>query len=125
MIDVVHVQAEVLAVASDLDRLNMRWAADRLRASLGRPPDERPCRVQDRSPGGVSAIPWGLAKLLYPAYGHGETLERLHERGGFGRGELGQLAVDAYGGERSYDRHGRLPRWPLLDLYDMARRADA
>lgn len=39
------------------------------------------------------AIPWGLAEILYPAYGHDQSLERLAERGGFGRGELGQSAA--------------------------------
>lgn len=110
-------QAEIQAVAVGLDKFGMTHSAARLRALLGEPcDDERPCKVQDAS-GHVHAIPWGLAEILYPAYGHDQSLERLHERGGFGRGELGQLAVDAYGGRR-----GRLARWPLLDLYDMAKR---
>lgn len=115
-------QSEIEAVARELESFGLRRNASRLRALLGeQPDDERPCNVQDRG-SGVRAIPWGLAEILYPAYGHDQTLERLHERGGFGRGELGMLAVDAYGDERSYDRPGRLGRWPLLDLYDMARR---
>lgn len=113
---------EIAAVARELERYGLGANARRLRALLVEPPpdDERPCSVQDRG-SGVRAIPWGLAEILYPAYGHDQTLERLHERGGFGRGELGQLAVDAYGGERAVDRPGRLARWPLLDLYDLAR----
>lgn len=118
-------QAEILAVAAGLDRFGMTGSAARLRALLGDPSDdERPCLVQDSS-GKVSAIPWGLAEILYPAYGHTQSLERLHERGGFGRGELGALAVDAYGGESALRRAGRLPRWPLLDLYDMAKRGSS
>jgi hypothetical protein len=94
-----------------------------VRSLLGeQPDDERPCPVQSRD--GVRAIPWGLAEILYPAYGHRQTLERMAERGGFGRMELGALAVDGYDSMgNSGERPGHLPRWPLLDLYDMARRA--
>ena len=116
-------QAEIEAVAAELERWGLRRNADRLRALLDDPPDdERPCKVQDRSPGGVQAIPWGLAEILYPAYGHDQSLEDLARRGGFGRMELGQLAVDAYGGERAQDRRGRMHEWPLLTLYRMAKR---
>lgn len=101
------------AVAVELDRFSMRRSAARLRALLGDPPDERPFPIQD---GQVRAIPWGLAEILYPAYGHDQTLERLAERGGFGRGELGMLAADNYGGRP------RLPRPPLLGLYERASR---
>lgn len=115
-------QAEIEAVARDLDRFGLKRNAARLRALVGeQPDDERPCPVQDGSHH-VRAIPWGLAEILYPAYGHNQSLERMAERGGFGRGEIGQLAVDAYGGERAYQSRGRLERWPLLDLYDMAVR---
>lgn len=62
-------------------------------------------------------IPWGLAQVLYPAYGPGQSLERIHERGGFSLGELGLLAVDNY-----HDGHPRLKRMPLLDLYEAALR---
>lgn len=116
-----HAQAEIEAVARDLETFGMRRNAARLRALLGPlPDDERPCPVQSND--GVRAIPWGLAELLYPAYGHDQTLERLAERGGFGRRELGALAVDAYDSMSGHERPGRLKRWPLLDLYDMARR---
>lgn len=118
-------RAEIEAVARNLDMFGMTRNAGRLRALLGeRLDDERPCPVQDES-GHVRAIPWGLAEILYPAYGHNQSLERMAERGGFGRGEIGQLAVDTYGGERAYRSRGRLERWPLLDLYEMARRASA
>ena len=116
-----RVQAEIEAVARDLEKFAMRRTAVRLRALLGDlPDDERPCPVQDHEAGNqLHAIPWGLAEILYPAYGHGQSLERLAERGGFGRGELGMLAADCYGGRT----RPRLARPPLLDLYDMARRA--
>lgn len=109
---------EVEAVAREIDRWGLRRNATRLRAVLGpRPDDERPFPIQDDS-GQVAAIPWGLAEILYPAYGRGQTLERLAERGGFGRSELGALASDCY----SSSRHPRLARMPLLDLYDLARK---
>lgn len=41
---------------------------------------------------GRSTIPWWLAEIAYSVYsrkyGNGQTLERLAERGGFGRAEL-------------------------------------
>lgn len=112
---------EVEAVARDLERFGLRRNAQRLRALLGDPPDdERPYPVQDHDAGNqLRAIPWGLAEVLYPAYGHDQTLERMGERGGFGRGELGMLAADCYGGRG----RPRLRRPPLLDLYDMATRS--
>lgn len=113
-------QATILSVADELDRFSMKRSSARLRALLGeRPDDERPCPIQDREAGNrLRAIPWGLAEMLYPAYGHDQTLERLAERGGFGRGEIGMLAMDCYNARRP-----RLLRPPLLDLYDMAKRA--
>lgn len=113
-------QQEIEGVARELERWGLRNNAARLRALLGEPPDdERPCAIQDHS-GQTRAIPWGLAEILYPAYGHDQTLERMAERGGFGRGELGMLACDQYGsGSRI---RPRLKRMPLLDLYDMAKR---
>lgn len=110
---------EIEAVARELERWGLRRNAGRLRALLGDPPDdERPCAMQDNA-GQIRAIPWGLAEILYPAYGHGQTLEELAGRGGFGRGELGMLAADCYG----RDDRTRLKRMPLLDLYDMAKRS--
>lgn len=110
-----HEQAELEAVARVLDSYSLGRTAARLRALLEPVDEERPCPIQDRF--GISAIPWGLAEILYPAYGHSQKLERLAERGGFGRAELGQLAVDCYA------PRPRLARPPLLDLYDMAKRA--
>lgn len=106
-------------VAADLDRFGMRRNAARVREVLAAdaPPDERPCPIQDQS-GEYRAIPWGLAEILYPAYGHDQSLERLAERGGFGRGELGMLAVDQYSGGKG--RLGRLEKMPLLTLYESA-----
>lgn len=117
-----RVAAEIQAVARELEKFGLRRNAQRLLDLLGEPPDDdRPCPVQSRDD--VRAIPWGLAEILYPAYGHDQTLERLAERGGFGRMELGALAVDGYGVRGGDDRGQRkLGRWPLLDLYDMARR---
>lgn len=119
-----HQYAEIQAVAHDLRKFGLMRSANRLEALLGEVNDERPCPVQSND--GVRAIPWGLAEMLYAGYaseGHGsQSLERMADRGGFGRRELGALAVDAYGSMHGgHERPGRLPRWPLLDLYDMAR----
>jgi hypothetical protein len=79
--------------------------------------------MQDNA-GSMQAIPWGLAERLYAVYaadGHGsQSLERLAERGGFGRGELGMLAVGTYGSGRGVVR-GYADRMPLLDLYVAAK----
>lgn len=116
-------QAEILAVADELDRFGMKRNAARLRALLGDPPDdERPCAVQDNA-GQIRAIPWGLAEILYPAYGHSQSLERMHERGGFGRAELGMLAADCYGSSPAQERP-RLKQMPLLTLYQMATQGE-
>lgn len=113
--------AEIEAVARDLEKIGWVRGAARLRALLGEPgDDERPCLIQDEA-GQTSAIPWGLAEILYPAYGHDQSLERLHERGGFGRGELVLLAADCYAGGAQGKARPRLRRMPLLDLYDMAK----
>jgi hypothetical protein len=110
-------RAEIAAVADQLDRFGLGRNATRLRLVLGeRGDDEKPCPVQDDA-GQIKAIPWGLAEILYPAYGHGQTLEHLAERGGFGRSELGSLAADCYSG----NRNPQLRRMPLLDLYEMAK----
>lgn len=113
-------------IVENCDRKGFRHTADALRGVLAMEPvpeDERMCAVQARGTG-VTAIPWGLAELLHPAYGHDQTLERMHERGGFGRLELGALAVDGYsalGGGGDRGQH-RLQRWPILDLYEAAKR---
>lgn len=116
-------QAELEAIAVQLDALALRATAARLRNLLSPPPDERPCAIQDET-GQLRAIPWGLAEILYPAYGHSQELERLHERGGFSRIELGLLAVDQYGWSPGSSRVAkpRLPQMPLLQLYAMAMR---
>lgn len=114
------IQHEVEDIARVLDKLSLRKTAARVRALLGpMPDDERPYPMQEeRQRRGltVRAIPWGLAEMLHPAYGHGQSLERMAERGGFGRAELGALASD------TYSPGGRLDRMPLLDLYEMAKR---
>jgi hypothetical protein len=115
-------RVELLRVADEIERFGLRRNAKRIREALDRTPeaDERPCAIQDdQAPTGhgIRAIPWGLAEILYPAYGHDQTLERLAERGGFSRRELGALAVDAY-----TPRHPRLQRMPLLELYEAAKR---
>lgn len=115
-------RAEIEDVARELEGFGLRRAATRLRALLGEPlDDERPCPIQDGR-GGLQAIPWGLAEVLYRVYAvsHGDqSLERLAQRGGFSRGELGKLAVGFYTSEpmRGYER-----RMPLLDIYELARR---
>lgn len=40
-------------------------------------------------------IPWSVAEVAYRAYSSGQTLERLAERGGFGRDEFLQLLAQA------------------------------
>lgn len=68
----------------------------------------------------MRAIPWGLHEMLWRIYadhGHGDqTAERVAERGGFSRKELGGLAVGLYTG-------GRGRTIPLLDLYRDSRGA--
>lgn len=109
---------ELLLIADDLERFAMRRTAERIRALVSKPPavEERPFPVQDHEAGNrFLGIPWGLAEILYPAYGHDQTLERMGERGGFSRAELGALAADCYTRGRP-----RLRRPPLLDLYELA-----
>jgi hypothetical protein len=120
-------RVELREIAEDLEKFGMRRNAARLRAIADEdlPADERPCPMQDQG-GQLRAIPWGLAEILYPVYaaaGHGsQSLETLAKRGGFGRGEIGMLAVGAYNSEqgrratRGYER-----RMPILDLYEAAR----
>jgi hypothetical protein len=114
--------AELRQIADQVERFGLRRAATRLRtlAEDGKV-DERPCPIQDRNGGEVRAIPWGLAEMLYPAYGsHEQTLERLAERGGFGRYELGLLAVGMYNhaaGTRTVIRAPWQRNFPLLDIY--------
>jgi hypothetical protein len=112
-------------VATDLDRLGLKQSAARIRAAIEVAPDERVAPVQDNRRGAtvkLSGIPWGLHEMLWRVYadhGHGDqSAERLAERGGFGRGELGMLAVGAYG---SVDSAARGRTVPLLDLYRDAR----
>lgn len=115
-------EVELLRLADRVEKFGLKRTATEMRALLEPVDDERPCPIQDRS-GQLRAIPWGLAEILYPAYGCGQTLERLAERGGFGRGELGMLAADCYSGsaDRSWPR---LARMPLLDLYEAAKRGN-
>lgn len=119
---------ELRQLALDLERLGLKHSADRVRAVLAgdAPGDERPCPIQDQ--GGIAAVPWGLAEVLYAVYaadGHGgQSLERLAERGGFGRGELGMLAVGMYGADGRRPVRGYERRMPILDLYEAARRAE-
>jgi hypothetical protein len=111
-------------VATDLDRLGLKQSAARIRAAIEVAPDERVAPVQDNRRGAtvkLSGIPWGLHEMLWRVYadhGHGDqSAERLAERGGFGRGELGMLAVGAYGSVDSAARGRTVP----LDLYRDAR----
>ena len=60
--------------------------------------DNRPFPIQGGLPStGIkpSTIPWWLAKIAHEnylkMYGGGQSLERMAERGGFGRTELVQL----------------------------------
>lgn len=112
--------AEINAVAGEIERFGMTRSALRLRTLVTRPADERVMRVQDDRRE-VQGIPWGLAMILFPAYQrNGQDIERMHERGGFGRKELGALAVDCYIGNKSL-----CPRMPILDLYEAAMAANA
>lgn len=63
--------------------------------------DSRPFPIQgDYQTGGgkSSTIPWWLAEIAYKQYakqfGNQQTLERLAERGGFGREELVMLLAE-------------------------------
>lgn len=116
---------ELRAIAGDLERLGMRRTAARLRRvvddALADVEDESTAPLQDDTRQLVR-IPWGLHELawkVYDAHGHGsQSAERLAERGGFARGELGSLLVGLYGNDR---RHG-VPVFPALDLYEASKR---
>lgn len=58
-----------------------------------------PIQAQDKLP--ASSIPWWLAEEAYAQYSHhygtGQTLERLAERGGFGRIEFLDLLAGGDG----------------------------
>ena len=101
--------AEVLRVADEIERLGASKHAARLRLAAvdGDDPD-RTAPVQEPVCGEVRCIPWGLHELVHTAYGHDQTAQRLAERGGFGRAEIGMLSVGMYGsiGGRA-DRAGR------------------
>ncbi len=107
--------ATILSVASELDRWGLTRNARRLREAVdAMPQDERPFPIQDATRQ-YRSIPWSLAEFVYPAYGHDQTLERLAERGGFSRKEIGMLSVDLY-----HDTRPRLQRMPLLDIFALA-----
>jgi hypothetical protein len=115
---------ELRRVACDLDALGMRRSAARIRAAVEAAPDERAAPVQDARSATVPlrAIPWGLHEMLWRIYadhGHGsQSAERIAERGGFGRGELGMLAVGAYGSSGTGNRGRTIP---IVDLWRDAR----
>ncbi len=54
--------------------------------------DTRPFKVQGLPGQKACTIPWWLAEEVYAEYskryGNEQSLERLNERGGFGRGEV-------------------------------------
>lgn len=54
--------------------------------------DNRPFPIQAENGGSPCTIPWWLAEHAYAGYvklyGKGQSLERIAERGGFGRNEL-------------------------------------
>lgn len=117
---------ELRRIADTLDSLGLRHSATRIRSAIEVAPDEgRIAKVQEATRGAtvpMRGIPWGLHEMLWRVYadhGHGEqSAERMVERGGFGRVELGMLAVGMYGGN---ERAARGHTIPLLDLYREAR----
>lgn len=116
---------ELRRIADDLHRLGMRRSSARILAAIEAAPDERVAPVQDRS-SGLRAIPWGLHELLWRVYrdhGHRQSAERMAERGGFARAELGMLAVGAYSLDDQSVPRGRTI--PLLDLYRASLPPDA
>ncbi len=121
---------ELRRLIDHVEACGLRGTADAMRVQLDREPtaDERPCVIQEERGGEVRAIPWGLGEILwgvYAGHGHGDqSLDRMVERGGFGRRELGMLAVGAYGGQGAQIRPRYAKRFPLLDLYDLARGRD-
>lgn len=119
-------RAELDAIARNLEALGLPRSAGRIQALLvPKRPDQRTCPMQEERGGALRAIPWDLAAVLYRVYaadGHGgQSLERLAERGGFGRRELGMLAVGTYGAAGSGVVRGYERRMPLLDIYELAR----
>lgn len=93
---------------------------DRLRVVEKAVEQEIQFHIQDEAKQ-VKSIPWGLAEILFPAYGSGQSLKRLDERGGFGRMELGLLACDGYVGGMDGKPRPKLLEMPLLTLYKMAK----
>lgn len=63
--------------------------------------DTRPFPIQADLGAGRSVIPWWLAEIAYAQYvkqfGWSQSLDRLAERGGFGRGELVNLLRGDWG----------------------------
>lgn len=116
--------AEVLAVAERIETAyGLKAAGARLRRAAGVEHDpEKVAPLQDRG-GAVRSIPWGLHEFLHRAYGHDQTAERLAERGGFSRSELGLLAVGTYKAGGREPSRGFERTFPLLDLYEAARGA--
>jgi hypothetical protein len=57
--------------------------------------DNRPFRIQSTLERPACTIPWWLADIAYEEYvrlyGTSQSLERINERGGFGRDELVNL----------------------------------
>lgn len=64
-----------------------------------------PCQWQSGSVGRTS-VPEPIARLAHEEYArhHGQTFERLHERGGFSPGEIMMLLADALEHERAKRR---------------------
>lgn len=60
--------------------------------------DTRPFPIQQEGRFPSGTIPWWLAKEVYKTYGrafgHDQSLERLAERGGFGRSEVVNLLAN-------------------------------
>lgn len=116
---------EVLAVADEIERLGHPKRAARLRLAAvdGADPD-RTAPVQEPSGGTVLQVPWGLHVLMHTAYASDQTAERMAERGGFGRGEIGALSVGMYGslgrGSKLRADRGFEGSYPLLGLYRIA-----
>lgn len=116
---------EVLRIADLLESRGIPQIAAMLRlAAVDGDDSARLAPVQEPTRGEVHRIPWGLHELLHTAYRSEQTAERLAERGGFGRGELGSLSVGMYGtlgrGGQVRADSGFERSYPLLDLYRIA-----
>jgi len=91
--------------------------------------DTRPFPIQIERGGDGSTIPWWLAEVAYKSYarcfGRDQSLERLAERGGFGRDELvGLIRKEWEKRRKAHDVTGQMNQF-LEELAALLRKYEA